>query len=116
MPSIRPCRDDERTVLLEIINAAAQAYRGVIPPDQWHDPYMGLQELNSEISAGVVFWAYEQGGEVIGVMAIAFYQKNGFVSVPAESKSAVLKTYWTIPDRQVETSVVLANPLLASAS
>ena len=38
---IRPCRDDERAEILAIVNAAAEAYRGVIPPDRWHDPYMG---------------------------------------------------------------------------
>jgi hypothetical protein len=46
--------------------------------------------------------------------AIAFYQRRGFVLVSAEQKTALLKTYWTIPERQIETSVVLANPALAS--
>jgi len=32
---IRRCRDDERAAILEIVNAAAEAYRGVIPPDLW---------------------------------------------------------------------------------
>jgi GNAT superfamily N-acetyltransferase len=163
MYKIRPCRKDERSVISEIINAAAEAYRGVIPADRWHDPYMSLLELDSEISAGVAFWAYESEGDVIGVMgiqpvrdvdlirhayvrpgnqrrglgaalishirsmssrqmlvgtwaaatwAIAFYQRNGFELVSAEQKAALLKTYWTIPERQIETSVVLANPAL----
>lgn len=165
MHTIRPCRKDERSVISEIINAAAQAYRGVIPADRWHDPYMSLPELDTEISAGVAFWAYENEGEVVGVMgiqplrdvelirhayvrpgnqrrgigaaligqirslssrqmlvgtwaaatwAIAFYQQHGFVLVSGEEKNALLKTYWTIPERQIETSVVLANPALAS--
>ena len=42
--------------------------------------------------------------------AIRFYRFNGFELVPPERKTTLLKTYWTIPDRQIETSVVLANP------
>jgi GNAT superfamily N-acetyltransferase len=159
--SIRRCRGDERTAILDIVNAAAEAYRGVIPADRWHDPYMDLHELDSEIAAGVAFWGYESGGTLIGVMgiqlvrdvdlirhayvrpgtqrrgvggalllhlrglterrmlvgtwaaadwAIRFYRRNGFEQVSPDRKTALLKTYWTIPDRQVETSVVLANP------
>jgi GNAT superfamily N-acetyltransferase len=165
MYTIRPCRKDEGPVISHIVNAAAEAYRGVIPADRWHDPYMSLAELESEISAGVVFWAYETEGEVSGVMgiqpvsdvdlirhayvrpggqrrgigaalishirslssrpmlvgtwaaatwAIAFYQRHGFVLVSSEAKTALLKTYWSIPERQIETSVVLANPPLSA--
>lgn len=161
MVKIRPYHPEDRSVIFEIINAAAEAYRGVIPVDRWHDPYMSLQELDAEISAGVCFWAYEREGLVIGVMgiqpvrdvdlirhayvrpdsqrggvgaalidhirssslrrmlvgtwaaaawAIAFYQRHRFVLVSPEEKTVLLKKYWTIPDRQVETSVVLANP------
>jgi GNAT superfamily N-acetyltransferase len=67
---IRPCRDDDRTAILAIINAAAEAYRGVIPADRWHEPYMPREELNSEIAAGVVFWGYEEDGSLAGVMGI----------------------------------------------
>lgn len=74
---IRLCRDDERASVLAIVNAAVQAYRGVIPVDRWREPYMPPRELESEIDAGVAFW--------------------------------------TIPNRQMETSVVLANPPLDQA-
>jgi hypothetical protein len=67
---IRPCRDDDRTAILAIINAAAEAYRGVIPADRWHEPYMPRDELDSEIAAGVVFWGYEEDGGLAGVMGI----------------------------------------------
>ena len=67
---IRPCRDDDRTAIRAIINAAAEAYRGVIPADRWHEPYMPREELNSEIAAGVVFWGYEEDGSLAGVMGI----------------------------------------------
>src|SRR4249919_4127188 len=70
MSTIRPCRDDERPAVLAIVNAAAAAYRGVIPDDRWHDPYMDAAELDREIAAGVVFWGCEAGGALIGVMGI----------------------------------------------
>jgi GNAT superfamily N-acetyltransferase len=163
MSTIRPCRDDERQEILAIINAAAGAYRGVIPPDRWHEPYMSAGELAREFSAGVAFWGYEADRTLVGAMgiqpvrdvdlirhayvrpgnqrrgvggallahlqalttrrmlvgtwaaaewAIRFYQRHGFELVSPERTPALLKTYWTIPDRQIETSVVLANPPL----
>lgn len=41
--------------------------------------------------------------------AIRFYEKRGFKVVPPDVKQRLLKTYWTVPDRQIETSVVLAD-------
>ncbi len=41
--------------------------------------------------------------------AIRFYRRHGFETVSREEKNRLLKRYWTIPDRQVETSVVLAD-------
>jgi GNAT superfamily N-acetyltransferase len=167
MGSIRPCRDDERAAILAIVNAAAEAYRGVIPADRWHEPYMPPGELEDEIAAGVEFWGYEADGGLVGIMgiqpvrdvdlirhayvspdsqghgigsallehfarsttrrilvgtwaaaewAIGFYRHHGFEPVSPELKTELLKAYWTIPDRQIETSVVLANPPLASAA
>jgi GNAT superfamily N-acetyltransferase len=166
MTSIRPCRDDERAAIIAIVNAAAEAYRGVIPADRWREPYMPLHELDGEIAAGVAFWGYEADGALVGIMgiqpvrdvdlirhayvspgsqrrgvgaallehlasattrrmlvgtwgaadwAIHFYRRHGFELVSPERKAALLKAYWTIPDRQIETSVVLANPPLEEA-
>jgi GNAT superfamily N-acetyltransferase len=42
--------------------------------------------------------------------AIRFYRGHGFELVSPERKTALLRAYWAIPDRQVETSVVLASP------
>ena len=42
--------------------------------------------------------------------AIRFYRRHGFEQVSPERKSALLATYWKIPERQIETSVVLADP------
>ena len=159
--TIRPCHGDERAQILAIVNAAAEAYRGVIPADRWHDPYMPAAELDAEIAAGVVFWGHEEDGALTGVMgiqpvrdvtlirhayvdparqgagiggallehllglsetpmlvgtwadaewAIRFYQRHGFELVSPQRKRELLQTYWTIPDRQIETSVVLAQP------
>jgi GNAT superfamily N-acetyltransferase len=66
--AIRRCRDDERGAILAIVNAAAEAYRGVIPADRWHEPYMPREELDDAIAAGVAFWGCEAGGELVGVM------------------------------------------------
>ena len=41
--------------------------------------------------------------------AIEFYRRNGFSVVSSDDKDRLLTTYWSIPARQVETSVVLAN-------
>jgi GNAT superfamily N-acetyltransferase len=158
---VRRCRDDEREAMLAIINAAAEAYREVIPADRRHVPYMPQDELDSEIAAGVRFWGHVSDAVLVGVMgiqsvrdvdlirhayvrpdrqgrgvggallrhlrglstrpmlvgtwgaaewAIRFYQRHGFELVSPARKAVLLKTYWNIPDRQIETSVVLANP------
>lgn len=150
----------DRPVMLAIINDGAQAYRGVIPPDRWHDPYMSAEHLDKEIADGVVFWVAEQDGRMTGVMgiqdkgpvalvrhayvltttqrsgvgtrllrhvqgmtgkpiligtwatatwAIDFYRRNGFAVVTERDKDRLLRTYWSIPARQIETSVVLAD-------
>src|SRR3954471_15213346 len=67
---IRPCRADERGAILAIVNEAAEAYRGVIPADRWHEPYMPANELDDEIAAGVAFWGYEADGALLGIMGI----------------------------------------------
>ncbi|OQY48598.1 MAG: hypothetical protein DRR08_19710 [Candidatus Parabeggiatoa sp. nov. 2] len=47
--------------------------------------------------------------------AIAFYSKNGFKLVDKDEKDRLIKKYWNIPQRQVETSVVLADNRRAKA-
>src|ERR1700676_4511042 len=67
---IRRCDDRDSEVIWTIINDGAQAYRGVIPADQWTEPYMSREEMQGEISEGVVFWGFEDGRELMGVMGI----------------------------------------------
>jgi N-acetylglutamate synthase-like GNAT family acetyltransferase len=146
--------------IFTIINDAAIAYKGVIPPDRWHEPYMTREELQAQIEDGVQFSCYVDNNEIVGVMgiqdkadvqlirhayvrtrqrnkgigtfllqelikdakkpiligtwkaaewAIRFYEKHGFRVVEEEEKNRLLKKYWAIPDRQVETSVVLVD-------
>jgi GNAT superfamily N-acetyltransferase len=70
MADLRPCRDGDFAAIHELINAAAVAYRGVLPPDCWHEPYMSEEQLAADVAGGVRFWACEEGGELLGVMGI----------------------------------------------
>lgn len=67
---IRRCDEIDFEAIWQIINDGAQAYKGVIPPDRWKDPYMSQDELSHEIRDGVEFWGFEDGGELTGVMGI----------------------------------------------
>jgi N-acetylglutamate synthase-like GNAT family acetyltransferase len=157
---IRKATDEDFEEIFKIINDAAIAYKGVIPPDRWHDPYMDREELQSQIDDGVRFSCYGDNDEIFGVMgiqdksevalirhayvrtkqrkkgigtlllqelikdekkpiligtwkaadwAIRFYEKHGFRLVDEEEKDRLLKKYWAILDRQIETSVVLVD-------
>jgi len=158
---IRKCTLQDLSAMYGIINDAAQAYKGVIPEDRWHEPYMPMDELKQEIDDGVEFWGYEEAGELMGVMglqdegdvylirhayvytscqnrsigrellrhlermtdrpiligtwadatwAIRFYEKSGYRLLSRSETERLLKKYWKIPERQVITSVVLADP------
>lgn len=157
---IRYCTDQDFDEIFAIVNDGAQAYKGAIPEDRWHDPYMPRDVLGAEIAAGVKFWGFEGDERLLGVMglqpvqdvvlirhayvrsamhrrgiggrlldhvrsfsdgpflvgtwaaaswAIRFYGKHGFELVPHKETPALLRRYWDIPDRQIETSVVLAD-------
>jgi N-acetylglutamate synthase-like GNAT family acetyltransferase len=56
--------------VLAIINDAALAYRGVIPADCWHEPYMTQDELQRELTAQVAFDGVEVDGVLCGVMGL----------------------------------------------
>jgi hypothetical protein len=67
---IRQSVESDFEIILAIINDAAEAYRGVIPQDRWHEPYMSAAQLHDEIASGVVFWVADEAGKVLGVMGI----------------------------------------------
>jgi N-acetylglutamate synthase-like GNAT family acetyltransferase len=155
---IRRCTKEHVGEILEIINDAARAYRGVIPADRWHEPYMPEEELRAEMAARVAFWGFTRDSRLAGVMglqyvqdvalirhaytrtamrgsgvgsallehlkaqasapllvgtwkaatwAIGFYENRGFRLTGEEEKTRLLKRYWSIPERQIEESVVL---------
>jgi GNAT superfamily N-acetyltransferase len=155
---IRPCRDGDIARVYDIINDAATAYRGAIPDDCWHEPYMPMDELQRE-AAAMTFYGFEEDGRMVGVVgyqpvrdvtllrhlyvetarqrsgvgsdllrhvialtetprllvgmwadaawAIRFYAKHGFSHLPDGDR--LLRTYWSIPDRQRETSIVMGR-------
>ncbi len=157
---VRRCEENDFKAIYSIVNDAAEAYRGIIPADRWKEPYMPEEELRHEINEGVLFWGYEEAGELVGVMgiqhvkdvalvrhayvrtlrrnrgigaellsvlreetarpllvgtwkdavwAVRFYERHEFRLVSPEEKDRLLRTYWSIPERQIETSVVLAD-------
>ena len=57
-------------MIWEIINQVAQAYRGEITPDRWHEPYMSKNELKMQLTESVMFYAYEEDRTIQGVMGI----------------------------------------------
>jgi N-acetylglutamate synthase-like GNAT family acetyltransferase len=69
---IRKCQDSDFEDIFTIINDAASAYRGIIPADRWHDPYMPEEELKKQIAEGVEFWCHVEGNEILGVMGIQY--------------------------------------------
>ena len=157
---IRKLSHKDTDVIYQVINQAARAYRGVIPDDRYHEPYMLSQELRREMESMILF-GWEEEGQLVGVMsfqpikdvtlirhayvlpnyqrkgigarllthlkqmtktkcllvgtwadaswAIDFYEKQGFRLM--SNKDELLTRYWNIPQRQVETSVVLGMEL-----
>ena len=155
---IRRVLASEYNAVLDVVNDAVQAYKGIIPADCYKEPYITEEELQEEVERGVEFYGWFENNQLQAVMgiqpvkdvtlirhayvrtrcqrhglgekllhyliglagtrevlvctwtaawwAVKFYEKNGFRVVPRESRSK-LRQYWTIPDRQAETSVVL---------
>jgi GNAT superfamily N-acetyltransferase len=56
--------------IYDVINDGASAYRGIIAPDCWHEPYMPREQLLAECAAGVAFAGYYDANELLGVMGL----------------------------------------------
>jgi uncharacterized protein len=149
-------RDEEE--VFGVVNDGAARYKGAIPEDRWHEPYMPMEEVRGEMGR-IRFYGYRKDRELLGVMgkepvkdttlirhayirtahqgkgigssllrfierqvdtewlligtwaaatwAVDFYRKHGYVMM--ENKDELLRRYWEIPERQVETSVVLGK-------
>ena len=67
---IRNATDEDFDQLYEVINDAAMAYKGVIPEDRWHEPYMTKEELREQLQNGVKFLCYVENRAIVGVMGI----------------------------------------------
>jgi GNAT superfamily N-acetyltransferase len=67
---ISPCADADTADVLAVVNDGASAYRGIIAPDRWKEPYMPLEELVEEIGAGVRFWGWREEGRLLAVMGL----------------------------------------------
>ena len=68
--SIKKCNQKDEKTIVNIINESAKAYRGTVPEDRYHERYMSLQELRSEMSE-MTFFGYEEDGRLL---AVAGYQ------------------------------------------
>jgi len=64
---IREVSPKDASAIYEIINEAAYAYKGVIPNDCYHEPYMPKEELEGEME-GMSFFGWEEDGKLVGVM------------------------------------------------
>ena len=56
--------------ILHVINDASLRYKGIIPDNCWHEPYMSEQELIDELSSGVHMYGYYDNNQLIGVIGI----------------------------------------------
>ena len=158
METIIEIRDEEQ--IFKVVNDGAMRYKGAIPDDRWHEPYMPMDEVRQEMKR-MRFYGYVEEGELLGVIgkepvkdttlirhlyvlteaqgigigsklldyvqntvstaylligtwqaaiwAIAFYKKHGFDL--AENKDELLRKYWDIAERQIETSCVLRKKM-----
>ena len=56
--------------ILRVINDASLRYKGIIPNNCWHEPYMSKQELIDEFNDGVRMFGYNRNNKLIGVIGI----------------------------------------------
>ena len=63
-------KKSDTTKILYIINDASLKYKGIIPNDCWHEPYMSEQELIDEFNDGVCMYGYHHNNKLIGVIGI----------------------------------------------
>jgi len=56
--------------IVSVINDAAKKYKGIIPTDCWHEPYMSEQKIVNEFTSGVRMFGYKKNSILVGVMGI----------------------------------------------
>lgn len=149
---------DDKEEIYRVIDDGSKRYKGVIPSDCYHEPYMSMEELEKEMER-MSFFGYRKGVRLLGVMArerigdvtlirhayvltshqsggtgsqllafienqvdtewlfvgtwkaatwaIDFYRKFCFTLM--DNKDVLLRRYWDVSERQIETSCVLAK-------
>ena len=122
---IRKSRDGDLGAIYSIINSAAEVYKGVIPRDRWKEPYMSEEELLEEVAAGVTFWVYQEGDELVGVMGIQAVQdvtliRHAYVRPDMQNRGiggkllAALR--WQTPRNRVNHSAPLSQGIGLTSS
>jgi GNAT superfamily N-acetyltransferase len=146
--------------IFAVVDDASKKYKGLIPEDRYHEPYMPVEEVRTEMKR-MRFYGYRKDLKLLGVMArerikdvtlirhayvlreyqgqgigskllafleegvdtkwlligtwkaatwaIDFYREHGFTLM--DDKEELLRAYWDIPDRQIETSCVLGKKI-----
>ena len=67
---IREYKKSDSSKILYVINDAAIRYKGIIPDNCWHEPYMSEQELVDEFTDGVRMFGYNRNNKLVGVIGI----------------------------------------------
>lgn len=107
--NIEKCRQQDFDTILTIINEAAEVYRGVIPDDCFHDPYMPADALRSEIAAGILFWGLRNKDVLTGIMGIQDVKdvtliRHAYIRPSAQRRgtgSALLRFLYQLTDRPI---------------
>ena len=63
-------KKSDSSKIIYVINDAATRYKGIIPDDCWHEPYMSEQKLVNEFKAGVCMYGYHHNSKLIGVIGV----------------------------------------------
>jgi len=63
-------KKSDTSKILHVINDASLRYKGIIPNDCWHEPYMSEKELVDEFYDGVRMFGYQHNNKLIGVIGI----------------------------------------------
>ena len=85
---IKRLSDKDTTTIYNIINVAASAYKGVIPDDCYHEPYIPEKELQHEM-ASMTFFGWEEADKLVGVIGLQ----------PVEGVTLIRHAY-VLPDYQ----------------
>ena len=84
--------------ILHVINDAAIKYKGMIPDDCWHEPYMLEEDLINEFDSRLRMFGYLKSNELVGVMGIQELQD---VTLIRHAYTSVYYTHLTLPTKRI---------------